>query len=123
MMTLTFCLGFSNQKDFIFLFQKLWKKLLMKANRSHNLKVSKPPFRLVQSPDIPIGLAWKSKTYSIPLAKSLGKISGDIICPYPPEIPIIVPGERIEKEKIDWIEAQSLYNVDLLNSYIRVLHN
>ena len=123
MMTLTFCLGFSNQKDFIFLFQKLWKKLLMHTNKSYNLRALKPPFRLVQSPEIPIGVAWKSKTYSIPLAKSLGKISGDIICPYPPGIPLIVPGERIEKERIDWIEAQSLYNVDLLNSYIRVLHN
>jgi arginine/lysine/ornithine decarboxylase len=53
----------------------------------------------------------------------LGKISGDIICPYPPGIPLIVPGERIDKERIDWIEAQSLYNEDLLNSYIRVLNN
>ncbi len=123
MMTLTFCLGFSNQKDFIFLLQKLWKKLLMNTNKSYNLRALKPPFRLVQSPEIPIGVAWKSKTYSIPLAKSLGKISGDIICPYPPGIPLIVPGERIEKERIDWIEAQSLYNLDLLNSYIRVLHN
>ena len=122
-MTLTFCLGFSNQKDFIFLFQKLWKKLLVQTNKSYDLKVLKPPFRLVQSPEIPIGVAWRSKTYSIPLSESLGKISGDIICPYPPGIPLIVPGERIDKERIDWIEAQSLYNEDLLNSYIRVLPN
>ena len=80
-------------------------------------------FRLVQSPEIPLGVAWKSKTYNIPLAESLGKISGDIICPYPPGIPLIVPGERIDKERIEWIEAQSLYNKDLLNSYIRVLNN
>ncbi len=122
-MTLTFCLGFSNQKDFIFLFLKLWEKLLIHTNKSYNLRVLKPPFRLVQSPEIPIGVAWKSKTCSIPLAKSLGKISGDIICPYPPGIPLIVPGERIEKERIEWIEAQSMYNEDLLNSYIRVLNN
>ena len=123
MMTLTFCLGFSNQKDFTFLFQKLWKKLLIHTNKSYGLKAIKPPFRLVQSPEIPIGVAWKSKTYSIPLVESLGKISGDIICPYPPGIPLIVPGERIDKERIDWIESQSLYNKDLLNSYIRVLHS
>ncbi len=123
MMTLTFCLGFSNQKDFTFLFQKLWKKLLIHTNKSNGLKAIKPPFRIVQSPEIPIGVAWKSKTISIPLVESLGKISGDIICPYPPGIPLIVPGERIDKERIDWIEAQSLYNEDLLNSYIRVLNN
>ena len=123
MMTLTFCLGFSNHKEFIFIFQKLWKKLLMQTNRSLNLKTIKPPFRLVQSPEIPLGVAWRSKTYSIPLKESLGKISGDIICPYPPGIPLIVPGERIDKERIKWIETQSLHNEDLLNSYIRVLHS
>ena len=122
-MTLTFCLGFSNQKDFIFLFQKLWKKLLIHTKKSYSLKVIKPPFSFLQTPEIPIGVAWRSKTYSIPLAESLGKISGDIICPYPPGIPLIVPGERIDKERIEWIETQSLYNEDLLNSYIRVLHN
>ena len=122
-MTLTFCLGFSNQNDFIFLFQKIWEKLLIQTSRSFDLQPIKPPFRLVQSPEIPIGVAWKSKTYNVPLVESLGKISGDIICPYPPGIPLIVPGERIEKERIEWIEAQSLYNKDLLNSYIRVLHN
>ena len=61
------------------------------------------------------------KSYSIPLAESLGKISGDIICPYPPGIPLIVPGERIDKDRIEWIKNQSLFNKDLLNSYIRVL--
>ena len=69
-----------------------------------------------------IGVAWRMKSYSIPLAESSGKISGDIICPYPPGVPLIVPGERIDKERIDWIENQSLYNEDLLNSYIRVLN-
>ena len=72
---------------------------------------------------MPIGIAWKSKTYSIPLTESLGKISGDIICPYPPGIPLIVPGERIDKERLDWISNLSLYNQDLLNSYIRVISN
>ena len=122
-MTLTFCLGFSNQKDFISLFHKLWDQLLVQTKKSYGLKSIKPPFKLVQSPEIPIGVAWRSKTYSIPLAKASGKISGDIICPYPPGIPLIVPGEIIDKERIDWIETQSLYNKDLLNSYVRVLHN
>ena len=122
MMTLTFCLGFSNQKEFISLFKKLWAKLLIQTNKSLKTKPIKPPFRLVQSPEIPIGVAWRSETYSIPLKESLGKISGDIICPYPPGIPLIVPGEKIDKERINWIEAQSLFNEDLLNSYIRVLN-
>ena len=121
LMTLTFCLGFSNHADFIMSFQAIWEKLLNQTNRSFNLKSIRPPFRIVESPEIPIGLAWRMKSYSIPLAESLGKISGDIICPYPPGIPLIVPGERIDKDRIEWIKNQSLFNKDLLNSYIRVL--
>jgi len=121
MMTLTFCLGFSNQKDFVSLFEKLWKKLLLNSKESKILKVLKPPFKLVQKPEIEIGIAWRSKTRSIPFSQSLGKISGDIISPYPPGIPLLVPGERIDRDRFNWIKNQSLYNKDLVNFNIRVL--
>ena len=121
-MTITFCLGFSNHRNFIFLFEKLWKELLIQTDKSMSLKAIKPPFRLIQSPEIPLGVAWQRNSYNIPLYESLGKICGDIICPYPPGIPLIIPGERIDKERIDWIKNQGLYDKDLLNSYIRVLH-
>ena len=123
MMTLTFCLGFANQKDFVNLFEKLWKQLIKKSKKNKKLNYQKPPFEFIQTPEVPIGVAWRSKTQKIPLSKSLGKISGDIICPYPPGIPLIVPGERIDKLRLNWIQTQSLYNEDLLNSYIRVLQN
>ena len=121
MMTLTFCLGFANQKDFESLFEKLWKKLLLNSKKSNNFKVLQPPFKLVQSPEIEIGIAWRSKTQSIPFSQSLNKISGDIICPYPPGIPLLVPGERIDNNRFNWIKNQSLYNKDLVNFNIRVL--
>ena len=79
------------------------------------------PFQLVQTPEVKIGIAWKSKTRSIPLSQSLNKISGDIVCPYPPGIPLLVPGEKIDKSRFNWIKYQSLYNKDLVNLNIRVL--
>ena len=97
--------------------------LIQTKKSSFGLNASKPPFKLIESPEIPIGVAWRSNSYSISLKNSIGKISGDIICPYPPGIPLLVPGERIDQERIDWIETQSLYNNDLLNSYVRVLHD
>ena len=123
LMTITFCLGFANQEDFAKMFEKLWKKLLMNKEKYNKLTSIKPPFNLIETPEIEIGIAWRSKTYSIPFSESLGKISGDIICPYPPGIPLLVPGERICKDKLNWIENQSLYNKDLLNLHIRVLQN
>jgi len=62
--------------------------------------VLRSPFKLVQSPEIEIGIAWRSKSRSIPFSQSFNKISGDIICPYPPGIPLLVPGEKIDIEKL-----------------------
>ena len=121
MTTLTFCLGFANQKDFVNLFEKLWNKLLLNPKKLRNLKVLKSPFKFIQVPEIEIGVAWRSKTHSIPFSKSLNKISGDIICPYPPGIPILVPGERIDKNRYNWIKNQSICNKDLVNFNIRVI--
>jgi len=96
MMTLTFCLGFGNQKDFLNLFEKLWNKLLLNSKNLKSLEVLESPFKLVQAPEIEIGIAWRSNTRSIPFSQSLNKISGDIICPYPPGIPLLVPGEKVD---------------------------
>tara|TARA_B100001248_G_scaffold42222_1_gene26992 strand:+ start:183 stop:1574 length:1392 start_codon:yes stop_codon:yes gene_type:complete len=121
MTTLTFCLGFANHKDFVKLFEKLWTKLLLTSKKSKNFKVLKSPFKLVQEPEIEIGIAWRSNTNSIPFSQSLNQISGDIICPYPPGIPLLVPGEKIDKNRFNWIKNQSLHNKDLVNFNIRVL--
>ncbi|MDC2991156.1 decarboxylase, partial [Prochlorococcus sp. AH-736-F23] len=116
-----FCLGFANQKDFVNLFENLWNKLILNSKNSKTFKVLDSPFKLVQSPDTEIGIAWRSKTRIIPFSQSLNKISGDIICPYPPGIPLLVPGEKIDKDRFNWIKNQSLYNKDLINFNIRVL--
>ena len=76
---------------------------------------------MVQAPEIEIGIAWRSKSISIPFSQSLNKISGDIICPYPPGIPLLVPGERIDRDRFNWINNQSMHNKDLVNFNIRVI--
>jgi len=121
MKTLTFCLGFANQKDFPNLFEILWNKLLLNSKKSKSFEVPQSPFKLVQSPEIEIGIAWRSDTQSIPFSQSLNKISGDIICPYPPGIPLLIPGEKIDMARFNWINKQSLFNKDLVNFNIRVL--
>ena len=121
MMTLTFCLGFANHKDFLNLFEKLWNKLLLNSKKLDSVKLLQPPFNLVEAPEIQIGTAWRSETRNIPFSQSLNKISGDIICPYPPGIPLLIPGEKIDIDRFNWINNQSLCNKDLLNFNIRVI--
>ena len=121
MMTLTFCLGFANHKDFLNLFEKLWNKLLLNSKNLKSFEVPQSPFKLIQTPEIEIGIAWRSETKRIPFSQSLNKISGDIICPYPPGIPLLVPGEKIDIARFNWINNQSLCNKDLVNFNIRVI--
>lgn len=41
---------------------------------------------------------------SVPLAKSAGRVAARPITPYPPGISLLVPGERIEPEHLQWID-------------------
>ena len=91
------------------------------SKKLKSLQVLQSPFKSVQAPEIEIGIAWRNGTHSIPFSQSLNKISGDIICPYPPGIPLLVPGERIDIDRFNWIKNQSLCNKDLINFNIRVI--
>ncbi|MFZ0564629.1 MAG: aminotransferase class I/II-fold pyridoxal phosphate-dependent enzyme [Chlamydiales bacterium] len=47
--------------------------------------------------------AFYAKKALIPIDQSLGHISGEMITVYPPGIPLLVPGERLTKEIIEYI--------------------
>jgi len=53
--------------------------------------------------EMPPQKAFYSDQYSLPIEKSVGKISAEFIMAYPPGIPILAPGERITNEIIDYI--------------------
>jgi arginine/lysine/ornithine decarboxylase len=38
-----------------------------------------------------------------PLTQSVGEISAELICPYPPGIPVLMPGEKITREAIAYL--------------------
>lgn len=42
----------------------------------------------------------------IPLTASLGKINTEFVISYPPGIPILIPGERITQQHMDFILNQ-----------------
>ena len=97
------------------------EKITIKFQKIQKFRSAQVPFKSVQAPEIEIGIAWRSKTRSISFSQSLNKISGDIICPYPPGIPLLIPGEKIDIDRFNWINNQSLCNKDLVNFNIRVI--
>jgi arginine decarboxylase len=54
-------------------------------------------------------LAYQQRSVRVPLAQAVGRICTETICPYPPGIPLIVPGEAVTAEivaYINWAKAQ-----------------
>jgi lysine decarboxylase len=42
----------------------------------------------------------------VPLRRAEGLIAARPICPYPPGIPLLVPGERIDAARLAWLDEQ-----------------
>lgn len=54
---------------------------------------------------------------SIDLDASVGQISSGLVTPYPPGIPLLVPGQLIEKEHIDYLKALGSQKVNIQGTY------
>ncbi len=45
----------------------------------------------------------RSRHFNISIAAAIGKISAELICPYPPGIPVIIPGEIITAAALEYL--------------------
>lgn len=64
--------------------------------------------RWISSPNIPEMVvspkeAFLRKKELIPIKESMGRVAGNIVSSYPPGLPILVPGEKISEEIVDYI--------------------
>ena len=55
--------------------------------------------------------AYFSEKKQLPLKDAIGYVSGDLIVPYPPGIPIVIPGEVIRDEHLIFLEPDTTINV------------
>ena len=65
-----------------------------------------PPLPLVAEPELPLALAWRAPAEALPLEALEGRIAAEALCPYPPGIPLLIPGERIDGARLAWLRAQ-----------------
>ena len=50
--------------------------------------------------------AWFAKKEKIPFEESLGRVSAEMVVPYPPGIPVLCPGEVVSNEVYEYLSAQ-----------------
>ena len=78
-------------------------------NRQNNIKTEKR-MKIEENTEkpiarLPIFLAAAASCELIPLEESQGRIAAELVCPYPPGIPILVPGEEITEACADRVKA------------------
>ena len=92
--------AYNTQKDMDILYAALSEITSRSEKSVSHLTIPDPPVcsTLIK----PYRAFWGTKK-NIEFSKSCGFISANTVCAYPPGIPIIAAGERIEKEKIDYV--------------------
>jgi arginine decarboxylase len=63
------------------------------------------PTKIITEMAITPRQADRSRHISISIDDAIGKISAESICPYPPGIPVLIPGEIITSEAIDYLRS------------------
>ncbi len=104
--TLTFCLGMEPPAWLAWRLPRHLVALRRALGAAPLPPFSAPPLPLVASPAMPLGQAWRSPAIGVPLADAVGRIAAEPLCPYPPGIPLLVPGERIDGDRAAWLASQ-----------------
>jgi lysine decarboxylase len=50
-------------------------------------------------------VAWFSGSQTVPLRDAVGRVAAELATPYPPGIPVLVPGELVDAEQVGYLEA------------------
>ena len=80
-----------------------------------------PPLPLVAEPELPVGQAWRAPSEAVPLADAAGRLAAEPICPYPPGIPLLIPGERIDPPRAAWLARQRQLWPDQIADSLKVV--
>ncbi len=120
--TLTFCLGFSSHKKLGKRFVKIWNEIVKLSFSQKEFSFFKrPPFNLVSKPFKPCSSSWGSNFEKVNLKDSIGRISVEMVCPYPPGIPLLVPGEILDEARVSWLLEQRNFWPDQIPDFVRVI--
>ena len=101
---LTFCLGLASQRGLAQRMQRLWRRLQASHPSSGPLDpLLLPPLQTCSTPELLPALAVRAPACELSIHDSAGRIAAEMICPYPPGIPLLIPGERIGSDRLEWL--------------------
>ena len=80
-----------------------------------------PPFPLLSTPTVACGEAWRAESRRVDWPDAVGSLSSQLVCPYPPGIPLLIPGERLDRDRVSWIMQQRQFWPDQISSKVRIV--
>jgi arginine/lysine/ornithine decarboxylase len=100
----------NTHSDFISLFHSLCEITgTLEEETKQKQFIPPPPSPLTLSPSE----GWFANTEKVALTKAVGRISSSVVTAYPPGCAIIVTGEKITKEKTDYIDLLKKQNAKI----------
>jgi arginine decarboxylase len=104
---LTFIISLGNSRSDIERSIAAFTELATKYDVNLPLKLPsiEPPNHLLTEMAITPRQADRSRHISVPIDAAVGKISAESICPYPPGIPVLIPGEMITPAALDYLRS------------------
>jgi arginine decarboxylase len=81
-----------------------WRRAATNFDRPPSIKLPAPGELQLETVCLPRD-AFFAQTEMVPAAKAAGRISAEQITPYPPGIPAVVPGERLNDGVIDYLRS------------------
>ena len=103
---LTLCLGMRPSRRLLRLLPKRLVQLRDALGGAPLPAFTPPPLPLVATPEMPLEQAWRADVALVSLAAAAGRLAAEPLCPYPPGIPLLIPGERIDPPRADWLRLQ-----------------
>jgi lysine decarboxylase len=107
---LTFCLGMVPPRGVVGRLPAALRRLRSARGGVPLAPFRRPPLPELAEPELAVGQAWRAPSERVPLERSAGRLAAEPLCPYPPGIPLLLPGERIDADRATWLlEQRSLW--------------
>lgn len=79
-----------------------------KENTVNSFELNNVPEGSIESCSVPLlspREAWLADKKRVTMGQALGRVAGEFITPYPPGIPVVIPGELITEEKLNSLKG------------------
>lgn len=101
---LTFIVSIGNREWDIEMLVAGMRGISQQANPPLDIPTIDWPSFLITTPAITPRSAFFATLETLPIDQAVDRISAELVCPYPPGIPVLIPGEIVTKQSIDYLK-------------------